>query len=258
MTNKEVESSDGVLINYSTYGKGFDLVLFVHCWAGNQSYWRNQLDFFKEDLRVVTIDLAGHGKSGLGRDKWTISGFGDDIMAVLNELDFHNVYLVGHSMGGLAALDAASKLDRITKLFLIDILTEIYWPIPEDEVQGFVQPFRENFSEHTYQWVKNALFVSGSDNKVVNWVAGDMAKASPHMAIESLENMLSGNFDEPLESVRQRKAPVYLFNSDMQQTDAQSLTELGFYIEIIRGTGHFPMLETPQEFNRRLFGLIAD
>ena len=74
-----VKSHDGVRISYRSQGSGNPPLFFVHGWSGDRSYWEAQVDYFARNYRVVTIDLAGHGESGLNRKDWTIESFGKDI-----------------------------------------------------------------------------------------------------------------------------------------------------------------------------------
>lgn len=255
--DRKVKSKDDIILNYSSYGSAKPLVFFVHCWCGNQSFWREQVEYFKKDFQVVTIDLAGHGQSRGGRDKWTISSYGDDIVTVLNKLHFDQLYLVGHSMGGMAALDAASKFKRVDKLIMVDILTEKYWPIPENEARKFISVLEGDFETKTYQWVKDELFIPEMDEDLGEWIASTMAKSHPKMAKEAFYDMLTQDYDHCMEKIREFKTPAYLINSDRIASDIDGLQKMGFKIEIIKGTGHFPMLENPAEFNKILRGLLT-
>jgi len=258
MNKKEIISSDGLTIRYSSYGSGKKAIVFVHCWSCNQQYWKEQVEFFKDDFQVVTIDLAGHGKSGSDRNDWTIPSFGNDVVAVLDELDAERVTLVGHSMGGMVALDAASKTDRVDKLILVDILTEKYWPIPEEEVRNFIQPFRDNFRNQTYKWARNELFVPGTDAHLKDTIAKDMADASPEIAIPAMYDMLSRDYDETLEKVNRNGILIFAVNSDRWETNVEEMRNLGIqHTMIMHDVGHFPMLEAPESFNQVLYTLIS-
>ena len=54
---------DNVRIDYTTTGEADTTLLFVHGAFINKDYWNAQVDFFSPNYKVVTIDLAGHGKS---------------------------------------------------------------------------------------------------------------------------------------------------------------------------------------------------
>ena len=61
-------------------------MVLVHGWAGNRTYWAHQIDYLAERYRVIAIDLGGHGESGLGRVEWNLAAFGDDVVAVVDEI----------------------------------------------------------------------------------------------------------------------------------------------------------------------------
>jgi len=88
-------SADGAAIHYQVHDAGARALVFVHGWAGDHSYWDQQIQHFSRDYSVVTIDLAGHGSSGLNRDDWTMEAFGEDVTAVVEKLDLDGVILIG-------------------------------------------------------------------------------------------------------------------------------------------------------------------
>ncbi|NIS33422.1 MAG: alpha/beta hydrolase, partial [Actinobacteria bacterium] len=51
----------GLTLHYDTRGSGDTALVFVHCWACDRAYWREQLDVFADRYRVVSLDLGGHG-----------------------------------------------------------------------------------------------------------------------------------------------------------------------------------------------------
>ena len=95
-----VTSPDSIQIAYEVHGAGDPALIFVHGWSCDRSYWKGQLETFSKNFKVVAIDLAGHGESGLGRQAWTIEAFGADVEAVVEKLGLKRVILIGHSMRG--------------------------------------------------------------------------------------------------------------------------------------------------------------
>lgn len=65
---------------------------------------------FSAKHRVVTLDLAGHGHSGLARTRYTMKAFGEDVQAVTQAVGGRRVILIGHSMGGSVIAEAARLL----------------------------------------------------------------------------------------------------------------------------------------------------
>ncbi|MGD9159180.1 MAG: alpha/beta hydrolase [Desulfobacteraceae bacterium] len=81
---------------------------FVHGWSYDSRYWQNQVPVFSKKYRVVVVDLAGHGHSGMSRINYRMSYFGEDVKAVTEAVGSKQVILIGHSMGGAVIVEAAS------------------------------------------------------------------------------------------------------------------------------------------------------
>lgn len=90
-------SADSTHIVYDVYGERMPTLVFVHGWSCDRSYWMGQLESFSR-FRVVAIDLAGHGESGLGHGAWTMKAFGQDVAAVVKKLDLQRVILIGQHL----------------------------------------------------------------------------------------------------------------------------------------------------------------
>lgn len=255
--NLKTKSFDGISINYSVFGDGKDVILFVHCWMCDQTYWRNQIDYFKDDYKVVTVDLGGHGKSGNNHNDWSISTLGNDVLSVINTLKFKNLVLVGHSMGGMVVLDAASKLnaDNIS-VVLVDVIQNKFWPIPKDTVKKFILPFENDFKNYTKQYVKSIMFVKDSNDDLIEWIANDMSMGPPEIGVKLTFNLLTADYDEQINALTERQIPKFLINSDKWPLDSVFLDNMGFINKNISNVGHFIMLEKPQEFNELLKNLL--
>ena len=119
-------SPDGIPIVYDIDGSGDPCVFFVHGWSCDRSYWIHQMRSFAPRHRVVSVDLAGHGESGTGRESWTMPAFGGDVAAVARRIGADDVVLVGHSMGGDVIVDAALQLGgRVRGLVWIDVYSDL-------------------------------------------------------------------------------------------------------------------------------------
>ncbi|MCP4993401.1 MAG: alpha/beta hydrolase, partial [Gammaproteobacteria bacterium] len=117
-----VSSTDGVSISHYVRGSGTPALVFVHGGMCDHSYWDEQVAHFASRYTIVTLDLAGHGDSGIGREEWTMEAFGGDVAAVVNHLDLKRIILIGHGMGGPVIVEAASLVpDRIMGLVGVDV-----------------------------------------------------------------------------------------------------------------------------------------
>ncbi len=70
-------------IHYVTAGKGSRTIVFIHGWAGNLGFWREQVPALADKARLILIDLPGHGQSDKPQTAYTMDFFADAVLAVL-------------------------------------------------------------------------------------------------------------------------------------------------------------------------------
>lgn len=253
-------SADGVEIAYEVFGdpwaEGPPLVL-VHGWSCDRSYWDAQVGPLSERHRVVTVDLAGHGESGMDRKWWTIASYGADVAAVLEVLDLHDAVLVGHSMGGDVIVDAARAApDRVAGLVWVDAYRELGQPFPSEEIEAFVGNLESDFQAATYAFVSENLFPAEADADLVDRVSGDMAEAPPEVALPSILNSFQNGHLVPVVLQTEIDVPIVAINPADGTTDAESLGRYGVDVELLPGVGHFLMMEDPAGFNELLLRVL--
>jgi pimeloyl-ACP methyl ester carboxylesterase len=250
-------SPDGLPIRFEVDGTGVPALVFVHGWSCDRSYWRHQTRAFANRYQVVTIDLAGHGESGIERASWTMAAFGADVAAVTDELALTKVVFIGHSMGGDVIVEAALLLgDRVCGLVWVDTYQALGAPAPPEEHEAFAMPFRADFASETRAFVRR-MFLPTSDPALVEWVAQDMSSAPPGIAIQALWQAISN--DGPiLAGLRQITAPVVSIHPAFRPPDEASLARYGVRAVVMPDVGHFPMLEDPPRFNAILGDVLDD
>ncbi|OBI02592.1 alpha/beta hydrolase [Mycolicibacter heraklionensis] len=95
-----VTTADGVEIFYKDWGSGQPIV-FSHGWPLSSDDWDNQMLFFlQHGYRVIAHDRRGHGRSTQTPEGHDADHYADDLLAVVEHLDLHDVIHVGHSTGG--------------------------------------------------------------------------------------------------------------------------------------------------------------
>ena len=130
-----IPSKDGTPISYEIHGAGEPTLVFVHGWSCDARYWRAQLPHFANNHRVVMLDLAGHGHSGMTRSQYTMRAFGEDVKAVIEATGSRRVILIGHSMGGSVIAEAARLMpSRVKGLIGVDTLVNIEYPMTREEL----------------------------------------------------------------------------------------------------------------------------
>lgn len=179
---------DGTPIRYEVAGTGETTLLFIHGWSCDRTYWKAQIPHFAKSYRTVALDLAGHGASPMGRAFYSIEAFGEDVAAVVRRLDLYNVILVGHSMGGPVAAEAAVRLpNRVIGVVGVDTF-ETGEPLPQGAQRAaFIQAFKDDFPG-TVKGMIPTMFSPESDPRLVDRITGDMASAPKEVGISAMEH----------------------------------------------------------------------
>lgn len=256
--NNTAVSADGVPIHYRIEGQGDYTLVFVHGWCTDMSYWDAQIPSFRVYYRVVTLDLAGHGRSGKDRRDWTMEAFGQDVAAVVNTLDLRNVILIGHSMGGAVILEAARLLpERVIGLVGVDTFSDIYLaPFSAQQIEVTLEPFRQDFMEGIRRYVLENYFRFSSSERLKRRVILEMSDTPEAIGIACLEQLLLYDAEPTLQ---QLSIPVRSINADRPlvyfrriRTNTESFTN-----KFLSNVGHFLMIEQPEVFNRALADFLG-
>ena len=112
-----VKSRDGVPIAVECAGAGPSLVI-VHGGTGDRSRWTPLFPLLLSKFSVCAMDRRGHGASGDSSD-YTLQKEAEDVAAVVNSRP-DSVFVLGHSYGGVGALEAAFLTNKISKLVLYE------------------------------------------------------------------------------------------------------------------------------------------
>ena len=249
---------DGVSIAYTVFGSGSPALVFVHGWMCDQTYWTDQVASFSDDHTVVTIDLAGHGASGMDREGWPLMALGADVEAVVEALGLDPVILVGHSMGGPVVLEAARLMpDRVIGVVGVDTLQDADFKYDPEEVAPFLAEFESDFPG-TCRGLVASMFLEGADPALVERIAVDMSAGPPEIGIALMRGYIDYDAAAAFTAVP-AAIPIRCINSTMYATKVEGNRAYHGDFEVITmdGVGHFLMIEQPQEFNTHLAQVVA-
>jgi non-heme chloroperoxidase len=116
-----ITTKDGTEIYYKDWGKG-PAVTFSHGWPLNSDAWDGQMLFLAQNgFRAIALDRRGHGRSSQPSSGNDMDTYADDLAALIEALDLHDVTLVGHSTGGgeVARYIGRHGTARVAKAVLI-------------------------------------------------------------------------------------------------------------------------------------------
>ena len=121
--------ANGVMLNYEQTGNGPNVVM-VHGLGTNLAFWYlKSAALMRHEFRVTVYDLRGHGRSERPPSGYTASTMAEDLQALLDGLAVERPHLVGHSFGGVIALEFALRAPaRLASLTIVDSRLDAFQP----------------------------------------------------------------------------------------------------------------------------------
>jgi pimeloyl-ACP methyl ester carboxylesterase len=143
----------------------------------------------------------------------------------------------------------------------IDNLKKPGMKLSEEEskgIEGFFEMMDSSFTGTVEMYTKQNLFPPSADTSIVNRVIKDFKSNDPVIAIKVLRSLVDVSQKER-DMMQQLTHTLYLVNSDADTTHIDSLKKYckaSAEVVYVHGTGHYPMIEKPAEFNAALEKVI--
>ena len=160
-------------------------------------------------------------------------------------------------MGGPVVLSAAEQLgNKVKALIAIDMFQDIEQEFSKEDFDAFYKRFEDNFPGTTKNYI-STIFGAEADSNLIKTISEDIAAEPRDIALASFIGLF--NFKEAKEFDK-IKIPVRLLISDKFPTNIEAAKKhiKDFDLKIMKGVGHFPMLEKPGEFNMLLEEIINE
>jgi len=234
---------------YIKVGSGEHHVLALHGWFGSALGWGQLPEYLNTtDFTYVFTDLRGYGSRKGEPGEYTMAEAATDVIAFADDLGWDRFSLIGHSMSGVAVqhvlLQAPRRVRRMVGVA----------PVPASGL-----PLGES------DWALFSQAAASRENRavIVNFSTGNRLPAAFIDGIvgHSLDNSDPAAFRGYLESwaradiagqVKGAEVPVKVITGEYdpsQPAEFMEQTWLQIYpnseLEVLRGTGHYPMFETP-------------
>ena len=246
-------------IHYVTLGKGSRAIVFVHGWACNLGFWREQIPALANAGRLVLIDLPGHGRSDKPQTAYTMDFFAEAVLAVLRDARVEKAIFVGHSMGAAVLCRAYEQSpEQFAGLVSVDGLLRRPPGTPA-EARALVEPFASpQYLDHARNFIRAFFPVPGSDG-LRDRVMTEMLATPQHVMLGAMLGMFGP--DQPDWVLQKVNAPVVAINAPSPwwrgdyEAYVRSLSPRSDYV-MMADVGHFPMLEKPAAFNATLLPLL--
>lgn len=92
--------------------------ILLHGNGEDDSYFKNQIDYFSNGYRVIALDTRGHGKSPRGAAPFTIEQFSHDLYEFMAGIEISNAVILGFSDGANIAMKFAIKYPDKVKVLI--------------------------------------------------------------------------------------------------------------------------------------------
>ena len=239
---------DGVKLFYTDEGRGNPPIVLVHGWTCDHSYFEPQRKHLSKRHRVITVDLRGHGRSDKPKQEYSISGFADDIAWLCEQLKVKKPVVIGHSMGGMIALEVASRHpDLPAAIVACDSPVVVPRGLKANFAAMLAQLGTPDFAA-TQRGLIETMFIEGHDPKLKARIIKEMTSAPEHISHECMRAIISMNSER---AARRCKVPFLHIFATNPLGDSVRLKKLCPTATIAQtyGAGHFHQLEVPDQVN---------
>lgn len=263
IADRQLGESGGVLtldtgdeLVYEVRGQGPAVVL-IHGWSCRRTDWMPIADRLSRDFTVVAVDLPGHG-TAKGTRVWSVSEFGDLVAELVRELQLQGVVLIGHSMGGAVAIEAARDLgSTCRRVVAVDSLTylNIYPRQEDDTFMPGVKAIAEDFAGSMGGLVE-ALSGPATSVDLNAVIAAEMAEANPEFAVPLLVDLYRWDLDSALQDAA---CPLTIIAAQVHLSpEAVEKFQAHADLWVVDFGGHFFLREDPHATAETLIQVLRD
>ena len=204
-------SLGGQRLAYTVHGEGPRLMILLHGLLFSQ-YMHEALAqaLAARGLRVVTLDLLGHGESDRPRDMWRYSmpAFGAQVIALLDHLGEDEAVVLGTSLGANVALEAVAQAPERFRGMVVEM------PVLDHALLGCAIAFTPLMVALTAGEPAMRLLARSArliPRRVLPWQADillDWVRQDPEPSAAVLQGLFFGRTAPPREERREMQAPA--------------------------------------------------
>jgi len=232
------------MVHYEVLGRGRPII-FLHGWVGSWRYWIPTMQAASVSFRAYAIDMWGFGDSAKNTSRYLLSQQLNLLKGFLNKLGIGKIAIVGHGLGALVALLFAEENPHY-----VDRVMAVGVPLDLDQINP-------RMSQSSPADLANWLLGSTPDTEAARIEA---PKADQDAIFHSLRHLGKANISElpmrisnPCLLVHGQNDPAISIAEDDRTASLPS----HFHFITFENAGHFPMLNTPNKFNRLMTDFMA-
>jgi len=244
---------------YYKSGQGFPIIL-LHGFAEDHSIWSSLMKHLEKDYLVIAPDLPGTGISALPEHEMSMDLLADFANEILEQEKIEKVIMLGHSMGGYAALAFAEKYEN--KLSAFSMIHSSAFADDEAKKENRRKSIKLIENEGREVFLKAMipnLYSESSKVRLKREMDAHLTmalKTSSESMVAYYQAMI--NRPERISVLENTKLPVQFVigTEDNAIPLAQSLKQcsipLNSQIDILQGIGHSSMIEAPDQLELKV------
>ncbi len=249
---------DGTNVHYTNYGKGDTALFFVHGWSCDETVWSDQASGLAEKMRVITIDLPGHGQSEKPQTiEYTMDLYARAIDAVLRDASAKSVILVGHSNGTPAIRQYYRRFPaKVKALVIVEGPLRAFFD--KTNMEKFIAPLRgDNYPEAAGRLI-DSMTNPIKDAALPDKIKALMLKTPQYVAVSEFEATVDPDLwkeDEIDVPVLMILAKQPAWSAEYEQFVRRLVPKVDY--RVWENVSHFLMMEKPREFNAALLAFLG-
>ena len=241
---------DNIRVHYKSLGTGDTALVFVHGWTCNMNFWRYQVPAFDGKIRMILIDLPGHGESEKPKIDYSMDLFAKSVGEVLKEAGVEKAILVGHSMGTTVIRQFARLYPKKTSgLIVVDGAMRAPKFKP-GEFDKFVARFTAPDWKETLGQMVDGM-TKDSPAEVRQTIKTGMGNVPQHVTVSAMKEMFNPAIWKDDEKIEVPLQVIVAKGPNWPPDYEQFVRKIAPHVDyrVMEGVGHFLMMEKPKEFN---------
>lgn len=256
MDYSRVTLDDGVSLSVYESGKGGIPLLFIHGNSCDHTFLAPQIEHFVEQRRVFALDMRGHGASDKPEGDYTFARLADDLAEVAQKRGWPSVVAVGHSMGGMVALELAMRHPGLVVGIACLDSTVLTPPGRPTRMHSLLEGLRSPAWKGYFRRYFESSFGPEDDTERRQAILERMLDTPQHVVVSIFEQW---RLADGAAAARACRVPFLYVASSRPRMDVAQLRELcpQLVAAQVAGAGHFLTLEVPDQVNAMLERFLA-
>lgn len=253
---KQYKLKSSPIVYYISGTEHKEWVLFLHAAFVNHNMFRTQIEYFRNQYNVLTLDVIGHGNSTDTRKGDSIDKMSAWISEILKRENINKVHIVGISLGAVLAQDFVNQFPKAvqslacfggydinnfdaklqkgnnavqTLMMLKAVFSTKWFAKSNKKISAYTEQAQNDFFDMNIEFSKKSFRYLASLNTMVN-----VRQATPRKYPLLIG---CGRHDIPME---------------LSAVEMWKKNEPGCKVVIFEGAGHCVNMDVPQQFNQIL------